>query len=70
MPAVRRVGNFLFANLVSLVSGVHITDSASGMRIFSCGDHNEDCLRRLDADGCNMVSPCLNRVTGGGVLTV
>jgi glycosyltransferase involved in cell wall biosynthesis len=34
MPAVRRVGNFLFANLVSLVSGQRITDSASGMRVF------------------------------------
>ena len=34
MPPVRRAGNFLFANLVSLVSGVRITDSASGMRIF------------------------------------
>jgi hypothetical protein len=34
MPAVRRLGNFLFANLVSLVSAQRITDSASGMRIF------------------------------------
>jgi hypothetical protein len=34
MPVVRRVGNFLFAKLVSLVSAQRITDSASGMRIF------------------------------------
>jgi glycosyltransferase involved in cell wall biosynthesis len=34
MPAVRRVGNFLFASLVSLVSAQRISDSASGMRIF------------------------------------
>jgi glycosyltransferase involved in cell wall biosynthesis len=34
MPAVRRVGNLLFATLVSLVSAQRITDSASGMRIF------------------------------------
>lgn len=34
MPLVRRVGNVIFANLVSLVSAQHITDSASGMRIF------------------------------------
>jgi glycosyltransferase involved in cell wall biosynthesis len=34
MPLVRRVGNFLFANLVSLVSAQRITDSASGMRVF------------------------------------
>ncbi len=34
MPAVRRIGNLLFANLVSLVSAQRITDSASGMRVF------------------------------------
>lgn len=34
MPAVRRLGNLIFARLVSLISAKHITDSASGMRIF------------------------------------
>ncbi|MFZ1507370.1 MAG: glycosyltransferase family 2 protein [Anaerolineae bacterium] len=34
MPAVRRLGNILFAQLVSLVSGQRISDSASGMRLF------------------------------------
>ncbi len=34
MPLVRRVGNFIFANLVSLVSAHRISDSASGMRVF------------------------------------
>jgi len=34
MPAVRRLGNLIFAKLVSLISARHITDSASGMRIF------------------------------------
>ena len=34
MPPVRRVGNLIFANLVSLVSAQRITDSASGMRVF------------------------------------
>ena len=34
MPLVRRLGNFIFANLVSLVSAQRITDSASGMRVF------------------------------------
>lgn len=34
MPVVRRIGNILFANLVSLISNQRITDSASGMRIF------------------------------------
>ncbi len=34
MPATRRLGNFIFAHLVSLVSAERITDSASGMRVF------------------------------------
>lgn len=34
MPLVRRIGNIIFANLVSLVSAHHVTDSASGMRVF------------------------------------
>lgn len=33
MPVVRRVGNFIFANLLSLVAGVKISDSASGQRV-------------------------------------
>jgi glycosyltransferase involved in cell wall biosynthesis len=35
MPATRRVGNLFFANLLSLLGRQHVTDSASGMRIFS-----------------------------------
>ena len=34
MPATRRVGNFFFANLLSLVGRQRISDSASGMRVF------------------------------------
>jgi glycosyltransferase involved in cell wall biosynthesis len=34
MPKVRRLGNIIFANLVSLISAQRITDSASGMRVF------------------------------------
>jgi glycosyltransferase involved in cell wall biosynthesis len=34
MPKVRRLGNLIFARLVSLISAKTITDSASGMRIF------------------------------------
>jgi glycosyltransferase involved in cell wall biosynthesis len=34
MPLVRRIGNLIFANLVSLVSAQRISDSASGMRVF------------------------------------
>lgn len=34
MPLVRRVGNLIFAKLVSIISARQVTDSASGMRIF------------------------------------
>jgi glycosyltransferase involved in cell wall biosynthesis len=34
MPLVRRVGNTIFANLVSLLGNHRISDSASGMRVF------------------------------------
>lgn len=34
MPPTRRLGNFLFANLLTLISNRRVTDSASGMRIF------------------------------------
>jgi len=34
MPPVRRVGNLIFATLVSLVGNHRVSDSASGMRVF------------------------------------
>ena len=34
MPITRRVGNFFFANLLTLLSHQKVTDSASGMRVF------------------------------------
>lgn len=34
MPFTRRVGNIIFARLVNVIAAAHITDSASGMRIF------------------------------------
>jgi glycosyltransferase involved in cell wall biosynthesis len=34
MPLTRRIGNLFFANLLTLVGGVRVTDSASGMRVF------------------------------------
>ena len=34
MPLSRRVGNFFFANLLTLLSRQKVTDSASGMRVF------------------------------------
>ena len=51
MPAVRRLGNRIFAGLVSLISAQSITDSASGMRIF-----RKSLLERLYPlpDGLNL----------------
>lgn len=34
MPPTRRLGNFIFANLLTLISNQRVTDSASGMRVF------------------------------------
>jgi glycosyltransferase involved in cell wall biosynthesis len=34
MPVTRRLGNWFFANLLSIVSRRKVTDSASGMRVF------------------------------------
>jgi len=42
MPAVRRLGNRIFATLISLLCGTRVTDSATGMRVFPRG-----LIRRL-----------------------
>jgi len=34
MPVTRRIGNFFFANLLSVLGRQKVTDSASGMRVF------------------------------------
>ncbi len=34
MPATRRLGNFIFATLLTILSRQRVTDSASGMRVF------------------------------------
>lgn len=34
MPFMRRLGNLIFANMLSILSGVRVRDSASGMRVF------------------------------------
>jgi len=51
MPFVRRVGNLIFAKLVSIISARQVTDSASGMRIFK-----RDILAQLYPlpDGLNL----------------
>lgn len=42
MPVMRRVGNFAFAHMLSVLSGVRVQDSASGMRLLK-----RDALRQL-----------------------
>jgi glycosyltransferase involved in cell wall biosynthesis len=42
MPLVRRIGNTIFATLVSVISNRHVTDSASGQRVI-----RSDVLPRL-----------------------
>ena len=37
MPRTRRLGNLIFARLVSLIGNQHVSDSASGMRVFKRG---------------------------------
>lgn len=51
MPLTRRIGNFFFANLLSLVGRQKVTDSASGMRVF-----RREILERLYPlpDGLNL----------------
>lgn len=51
MPPMRRVGNFFFANLLTLISNTRVTDSASGMRVF-----RKDVLTRMYPlpDGLNL----------------
>lgn len=42
MPFARRVGNFAYAKLLSLIGNVSVRDTASGMRVIRA-----DCLERL-----------------------
>ncbi len=51
MPVTRRIGNFFFANLLSLLGWEKITDSASGMRVFK-----KDIIQRIYPlpDGLNL----------------
>jgi glycosyltransferase involved in cell wall biosynthesis len=60
MPLVRRVGNLIFANLVSLLSNVRVSDSASGMRVI-----RREALSRLYPlpDGLNFTPVMSTRAT-------
>lgn len=64
MPFIRRVGNFFFANLLSLLSQQKVTDSASGMRVFK-----REILRQIYPlpDGLNLTPVMSTRALHEGI---
>lgn len=64
MPFTRRVGNFFFANLLSLLSHEKVTDSASGMRVFK-----REILRQIYPlpDGLNLTPVMSTRALHEGI---
>jgi glycosyltransferase involved in cell wall biosynthesis len=64
MPVTRRVGNFFFANLLSILSHQKVTDSASGMRVFK-----REILRQVYPlpDGLNLTPVMSTRALHEGV---
>ena len=64
MPLTRRVGNFFFANLLSLIGRQRVTDSASGMRVF----HREIMERMYPLpDGLNLTPVMSTRAIHEGI---
>jgi glycosyltransferase involved in cell wall biosynthesis len=64
MPFVRRLGNLLWSNLVTLLSGQRVIDPASGMRVF-----RREALERLYPlpDGLNFTPVMSTRAVHEGV---
>lgn len=64
MPPMRRLGNFFFANLLSLISNQKVTDSASGMRVFK-----REVLERMYPlpDGLNLTPVMSTRAIHEGI---
>jgi glycosyltransferase involved in cell wall biosynthesis len=64
MPPTRRLGNFLFANLLTLISNQRVTDSASGMRVFK-----REALARMYPlpDGLNLTPVMSTRALHEGI---
>lgn len=64
MPFTRRVGNFFFANLLTLLSRQKVTDSASGMRVFK-----REILRKIYPlpDGLNLTPVMSTRAVHEGI---
>jgi glycosyltransferase involved in cell wall biosynthesis len=67
MPAVRRIGNLIWSQLVSLLSGQRVIDPASGMRVFRA-----DVLEKLYPlpDGLNFTPVMSTRAVHEGVRLV
>ena len=67
MPMVRRIGNFLWSNLVTVLSGRRVIDPASGMRVF-----RREVLERLYPlpDGLNFTPVMSTRAIHEGVRLV
>lgn len=64
MPITRRVGNFFFANLLTLVGRYRVSDSASGMRVFK-----REILEQLYPlpDGLNLTPVMSTRAIHEGI---
>jgi glycosyltransferase involved in cell wall biosynthesis len=64
MPLTRRIGNVIFATLLSILGWQRVTDSASGMRVFK-----RDILKRLSPlpDGLNLTPVMSTRAIHEGV---
>jgi glycosyltransferase involved in cell wall biosynthesis len=67
MPITRRVGNFIFAMLISVIGRQKISDSASGMRVFK-----RDILERIYPlpDGLNLTPVMSTRAVHEGIQMV
>lgn len=67
MPATRRLGNVIFATLLSILGWQRVTDSASGMRVFK-----KEILARLSPlpDGLNLTPVMSTRAVHEGIKMV
>ncbi len=67
MPAVRRLGNFIWSNLVTVLGGQRVMDPASGMRVF-----RREILERLYPlpDGLNLTPVMSTRAVHEGLKVV
>lgn len=64
MPVTRRIGNFFFANLLTILGRQKVTDSASGMRVFK-----RDILKEIYPlpDGLNLTPVMSTRALHEGI---